>query len=443
MRNIEDTLIFNLVVICLFLFVLIWLFVIHSPIEIASIIKGFNSSLQWSKKLVGLYAIYLIEFYIIILFWSLVLSSINKVVKTIYTELTVRFIRKKRILIKLIRFYYGFNKIYHYLEKGTFRTRYRYYRADYNLIHYLTAPTLTERIKSFSLFPFLFFKSIGSILAVALTIFTLYYSYILDGIETINHQWYNLFFSLWNNVFPKLSAFVVFILIIFLWYFVSSYGVTKRAIAQANKKQLEEVVKLFRELEKPVIDIVIEGSKNLEYALNCYDSIYEFWTLKKFNTLPTEYQKLFTSLGIGDYDDDYLFSDITALNDLIKILKVMNNSENRMFALWFANYRFELIEFRSITSRSVNELEYYERLLFTKKGFDKMPDVKYYQHFMKIDEESIRKELANNQERLNMYIIKGLELIYAFNRYIEAIHKILHMDSDKIGRVIRQLTGKE
>ncbi|WP_368298264.1 hypothetical protein [Cytobacillus firmus] len=441
MKRIEDTLIFNLVVICLFLFVLIWVFVIHSPIEIASIIKGFNSSLQWSKKLAGLYAIYLIELFIITLFWSLVLSSLNKVVNSIYTELTVRFIRKKRMLIKLIRFYYGFNKIYHYLRMGTIRTG--NYWGDNNLFHYLTAPTLTERIKNFSLFPFLFFKSIGSILAAALTIFTLYYSYILVGIEKINQQWYNLFFSFWDNVFPKLSALVVFILIIFLWYFVSSYGVRRRAIAQANKKKLEDVVQLFRELEKPVLDIVVKGSENLEYALNCYDSIYEFWTLKKFNTLPTEYQKLFTSLRIDDHDDDYLFSDITALNDLITILEVMNDSENRMFALWFANYRFELREFRSITSISVNKLEHYERLLFTKKGFDKMPNVKYYQHFMKIDEESIRKELASNRERLHMNIIEGLELIYAFYRYIEAIHKILHMDSDKIGRVIRQFTGKE
>lgn len=98
MRKIEGTLIFNLVIIFLFLFGLIWLFVIHSPTEIASIIIGFNSSLQWSKKWVGLYAIYFIEFFIVTVLWSLVLSSIYNVVDSIYTELTVRFIRKKGYL---------------------------------------------------------------------------------------------------------------------------------------------------------------------------------------------------------------------------------------------------------------------------------------------------------------------------------------------------------
>ena len=307
---------------------------------------------------------------------------------------------------------------------------------DYNLFQYLTAPTLTEWIKFF----FLLFISRGSILAAILTSITLYYSYILVGIESIKHQWYKLFFLLWNNVFPKLSAVVVLILIIFLWYFVSSYGVRRRVIAQANKKKLEDVIELFIKLEKPVLNIVFEGSKNLEYALNRYDSIYEFWTLKEFNTLPKEYPKLF----IIDFHDDYfLFSDITALNDLIEILEEMNNSENKMFASWFANYRYELRKFRFITSILVIKLEDYERLLFTKKGFDKLSNVNQYQKKMKIDEEMIRKKLASNREKLNWNIIEGLELIYAFYRYIEVINKILHMDSDKIGRGIRQFTGKE
>src|SRR4051794_34302464 len=94
MRKIDGTLIFNLFIICLFLFVLV--FVIHSPTEIASLILGFNSSLQWSKNWIELYAIYFIEFIIVTGLWSLVLSSIYNVVNSIYTELTVRFIRKKR-----------------------------------------------------------------------------------------------------------------------------------------------------------------------------------------------------------------------------------------------------------------------------------------------------------------------------------------------------------
>ena len=285
--------------------------------------------------------------------------------------------------------------------------------------------------------------SIGSRLAAVLTIITLYYSYIHVGIESIKHQWYDLFFPLWNNVFSKLSAVVVLILIIFLWYFVSSYGVTRRAIAQANKKKLEEVIELFRRLEKPVLDIVFEGSKNLEYALDCYDSIYEFWIFKKYNTLPKECRKLLTSLRIDFHDDYPLFSDITALNDLIEILEEMNDSGNKMFAFWFANYRYELRKFRNITCRPVKKLEDYEMLLFTKKGFDKMSNANQYQQKMKIDEEMIREELAFNREKLNRNIIEGLELIYAFYRYIKVIHKLLHLDSDKIGRGIRQFTSKE
>ncbi|MFE4243406.1 hypothetical protein [Peribacillus butanolivorans] len=433
MRKIESTLIFDLVlIICLPLFVLIWMFVIYSPTEFVSIIVGFNSSLQWSEKWGGLYAIYFIEIFIITFLWDLVLSRLSNVVYSIYTELTERFIRKKWLLIKLIRLYYGFQKIYYHLKH--FRSS---IKSEPKLIDDLTAPIFTDWIRFF----FNLFTSPYSILAAVLIIITLDYSFIHGGIESIKDQRDNLFYSLWSNS-SKLSAVVVFVLIIFLWYFVSSYGVTRRAIAQANKRKLEEVIHLFRKLEEPVLNIVFKGSENLQYALNCYDSIYEFGTLKKYKALSIKNQKWPASLRRIDFDDDdFLLDDITELEDLIKILEEISNSENRMFASWFSNYRYELRKFINITT--FKELEYYERVLFTKKGFNKMSNVNQNQHVMKVDGESLSEKFAFDRYKLNKNIIGGLELIYAFHRYIEVSNKILHMDSDKLGRGIRLFTGKE
>lgn len=434
MRKIESTLIFDLVLICLTLFVLIWMFVIHSSTEFVSIIMGFNSSLQWSEKWYWLYAIYFIEIFIITFWWDLVLSSLFNVVYSIYSKLTEKFIRKKWLLIKLIRYYYSFQKIYYHLK--LFRSSIRSEREP-KLIYNLTAPILTDWIRFF----FNLFTSPYSILAAVLTIITLDYSFIHGGIESIKDQRDNLFYSLWNNS-SKLSAVVVFVLIIFLLYFVSSYGVTRRAIAQANKRKLEDVIHLFRKLEEPVLNIVFNGSKNLQYALNCYDSIYEFGTLKKYKALSIKNQKLPASLRRIDFDEDgFLLDDITELEDLIEILEEINNSENRMFVNWFSNYRYELRKFINITT--FKELEYYERVLFTKKGFKKMSNVNQNQHVKKVDEENLREELAFNRYMLNKNIISGLELLYAFHRYIEVSNKILHMDSDKLGRGIRLFTGKE
>lgn len=428
MRKIE--LIFDLVVICLPLFILIWMIVIHSPTEFVSMIMEFNSSMQWSEKRVGLYVIYLIEIFMIAILWDFMLSRLFNVVYSIYTELTERFIRKKWILIKLIRFYYGFQKIYYHLRLGIIQSS---IRSKPKLIDNLTAPIFTDWLKFF----FNLFKSTYSILAVVLTLLTFNYSIIYGGIESIKDQLGNLFYLLWSNS-SKLSAVVVFVLLIFLLYFVSSYGVTRRAIAQANKKKLEDVIQLFRELEKPVLEIILKGSENLQYALNCYDSIYESWTLKKYKTL--ENQKWPVSLRRIDFDD-FLFDDITELEDLIKILEAINKSENRMFGIWFTNYKFELRRFINITR--VNELEYYERILFTKKGFNKMSNINPNQQVMKIDEKRLSEEYAFNRFKLTKNIVYGLELLYAFYRYIEVSNKILHMDSDKVGRVIRLFTGKE
>ncbi|GAB6256967.1 hypothetical protein PSKAS_24890 [Peribacillus sp. N1] len=385
--------------------------------------------MHWSEKRVGLYAIYFIEIFMIATLWDFVILRLSNVVYSLYTELTERFIRKKWILIKLIRFYYGFQKIYYYLRLGIIQIS---IRSKPKLIDDLTAPIFTDWLKFF----FNLFKSTYSILAALLTLLTFNYSIIYGGLESIKDQWDNLFFLLWSNS-SKLSAVVVVVLLIFLLYFVSRYGVTRRAIAQANKKKLEDVIQLFRELEKPVLDIILKGSKNLEYALNCYESIYESWTLKKYKTL--ENQKRTESLRSIDFD--FLFDDITELNDLIKKLEAINKSENRMFGIWYTNYKFELRRFINITR--LNQLEYYERVLFTKKGFNKMSNVNQNRQVMKIDEKRLSEEYAFNQYKLNMNIIDGLELLYAFYRYIEVSNKILHMDSDKVGRGIRLFTGKE
>ncbi|UZD46035.1 hypothetical protein [Peribacillus frigoritolerans] len=425
MKKIER--IFDLFVICLPLFIL--MLVIHSPTEFVSMILEFNSNMHWSEKRVGLYAIYFIEIFMIATLWDFVILRLSNFVYSLYTELTERFIRKKWILIKLIRFYYGFQKIYYHLRLGIIQIS---IRSKPKLIDDLTAPIFTDWLKFF----FNLFKSTYSILAALLTLLTFNYSIIYGGLESIKDQWDNLFFLLWSNS-SKLSAVVVVVLLIFLLYFVSRYGVTRRAIAQANKKKLEDVIQLFRELEKPVLDIILKGSKNLEYALNCYDSIYESWTLKKYKTL--ENQKRTESLRSIDFD--FLFDDITELNDLIKILEAINKSENRMFGIWYTNYKFELRRFINITR--LNQLEYYERVLFTKKGFNKMSNVNQNRQVMKIDEKRLSEEYAFNQYKLNMNIIDGLELLYAFYRYIEVSNKILHMDSDKVGRGIRLFTGKE
>ncbi|ANS76491.1 hypothetical protein AWM70_19500 [Paenibacillus yonginensis] len=44
---------------------------------------------------------------------------------------------------------------------------------------------------------------------------------------------------------------------------------------------------------------------------------------------------------------------------------------------------------------------------------------------------------------LNRNIIEGIELLYAFYRYIETLNKVMHIESDKLGRGIRLFTGKE
>ncbi|MGC5776664.1 hypothetical protein J4O75_30650 [Paenibacillus pabuli] len=306
------------------------------------------------------------------------------------------------------------------------------------------APILSDWIK------FLFFLSvsINSILATILTFLTYDESLINNIIDYSSEKWADGLQFLWDN-FTKLSAVVVFVLLIFLWYFVSRFGVRKRAIAQANKKKLEDVIQLFRKLDEPISNVILKGSENIQYAINCYESILEFWMFNKypgaFNQGSRNYLETIWKREGSDY---FLFKDITELNDLLKDLEPLSAPENKNSAQWFSRHKFELVQFTNITTNQISNLEKYERLLFTKKGFSEMTEKKHSNFQIQNDMEVEESKIKDEQDFfvryvLNRNIVQGIELLYAFYRYTEVINTTLHMESDKLGRGVRLFTGKE
>src|SRR5690606_21290298 len=123
---------------------------------------------------------------------------------------------------------------------------------------------------------------------------------------------------IWDN-FTKLSAIVVFILIIFLGYFVSRYGIIRRAVAQANRKKLEEVVFKHRELSHYITDLISIGSRNIEYAINCYDLIVKYYAYK---IKPNASQRRWVTQRYKE-SKDFLFEDIPTLDAFIQGINEM------------------------------------------------------------------------------------------------------------------------
>lgn len=419
------------------LLVLVGIILYCTPVGFGRLINSWNH--EWASTWLGLFAIYWIEIVLIMIIWDLFWFRLSRLVETMYDELAHLWIKKKWLLIKLIRFKYGFDKL-------SFRMRIAFYFGGGNnrqeLIDYLGYPTIVELLKS--LFYIIISKT--SILAGIITVLT-FNSSSFDVVknEVIN-LWNENTIFIWEN-FTKLSAVVVLVLLVFLGYFVSRHGVIRRAIAQANRKKLEEIVQMHRKLSNIIIEIILAGSKNVEYAINCYDLLVEFCAHKIQPDTPVTVRRKWVHQHYRD-SKDFRFEDISEIELFMAELEKLKFADNVDISRWFWRSKYEFFSLFLLSSTSLN-IDKINRLLFTKKGFEDMNQIpkKYFASSDEVEEldgDIIQAEVDEYKKyTLESYIIEGIELIFILYRYLKEIETMLHIDSDKPGRGLRAFTNKE
>ncbi|WP_233181624.1 hypothetical protein [Paenibacillus sonchi] len=420
-----------------FLLVLVGIILYRTPVGFGQLINSWNH--KWATNWFGLFTIYWIEIVLLMFIWDLFWFRLARLVETMYDEFTHLWIKKKWLLIKLIRFKYGFDKL-------RFRMRIAFYfgggKSRQELIDYLGYPTIVELLKSL----FYIIISRTSILAGIITVLT-FNSSSFDVVknEVIN-LWNESTIFIWGN-FTKLSAVVVLVLLVFLGYFVSRHGVIRRAIAQANRKKLEEIVQMHRKMSNIIIKVILTGSKNVEYAINCYDLLVEFWAHKIQPDTPVASRRKWAHQHYRD-SKDFRFKDISEIELFLKELEKLNFADNVDISRWFWRSKYEFFSLFLLSSTSLN-IDKINRLLFTKKGFEDMNQIpeKYFAYSDEVEEldaDIIQAEVDDYKKyTLESYIIEGLELILILYRYLKVIETMLHIDSDKPGRGLRAFTNKE
>lgn len=223
-------LIVDLVFFVVIIIVLSSLFLNHTLADLEEIINRFNHQWKWSNHWYGLLFIYWVEIILLALAWDWIWFRLKSVVTTFYNELTHVCIKRKKLLIKLIRFKYGFDKLHYYMRFIFFFGRSG--KNGSKLIDYIAGPTPSDLLKI--VFSFVFGKP--TILAGALTILTFNGS-MIDKLQGITVKGVSF---VWSN-FTKLSSFAVLVVMIFLGYFVSREGIIRRSVALANRKKLEDI----------------------------------------------------------------------------------------------------------------------------------------------------------------------------------------------------------
>lgn len=353
-------------------------------------------------------------------------------------EFTQYAVNRKRLwlLVKLIRIQYGLNKLAYYMRLGWIS----YHNEDRKkLKDFIVSFTIIDFVKTMCLSMLKF----PTIIAILLTVIT--YNKTKSGGVWIfkNQYWFIEYSFVWEH-FTKLSALVVLVLILFLWYFVSSKGVIRRSVAQANRKKLEDVIQMHRHLTSHIMNLINTGSENLEYAFRFRESILDYWINKRYPYVSESY---FSERRRSTNSDYFNFRDIPEIDEIVTEFSRLLSEENRNISLWFSRYQYELIVV--LTRIRLMRSIYYEEYLFTRNGFIKVFESKKSEFSEQLDCVKVElEEIRGNCEFfekyvLNSHIIEGMELLYELYRYKQALDGLLQVDSDKIGRVLRIFTGKE
>ncbi|MFH7833194.1 hypothetical protein [Bacillus luti] len=407
--------------------------------EIYRITLNWNLGIELSQYWYGLFIVYWTEIILLVIIWDLFWYQVKEVFNHLYSELSNNAVEKKkvRLLVKLVRVKYNFEKIHYYVRIGIVS---RPSNQTKRMIDFIINDTIFDLLKKTRSIIF----SFPIILASILTFFA-YYKVNIMLMVIIKQLWNEKASLLWEH-FTKLSAVVVLVLIVSLWYFISRKGVVRRSIAQANRKKLEDVIQLHRQFFNPISNVIMKGSKNIEYIIKSRDLILDYWMIKEY---PCVFKRPYDEmLNINRYlmnFENFLVQEIPEINKVTKCFEELLSPENKSISIYFSKYRYDLlILFNQMDIKETDELE---RKMFTKVGLKDIIASEHTGFSEKVEYRKDYEEIQRRQElfeyRFNNYVIEGVELLYEMYRYILILDKTLQVDSDKFDRALRTFLGKE
>ncbi len=394
-------------------------------------------------ELINKYFLTLFWVWITYIFWDALLHHIKY--KLDFLKLKRKFIFRKRTLIMIIKFEIIFNKIIDKLRPYKI-TSFTGIFPPSIIFKFLTRNIFINIIKIFKVFLFSKFSFLVLLIFIILNFWTEIITLSKQSIINIINQ---IIYILDKN-YKDINVLLIVILIFIVLNRKNKY---KNIIARFNDDCFYNAIKTHKKLISIIASIFYAGCKNLSNINNIHlDSIVNYAFIKKFPDLGMYInkiirdKKLYYSYKIDriDYLDD--IPEIDKLYTLIEDLE--KRYELYLFSSDLYNMNkniFNISHFiRFNTKNNLNSF------LFTKTGIVKFVEEKNI-HLLgyeiskfdfEIDEEiekEILKKMSDLKRDLEDMFIKGIELLVNMNYYLDAMHKVLLSDENKIQKIISNL----
>ncbi len=390
-----------------------------------------NWNLEFVKEnAIGLFLVYWIEILIVLALWDLFMYGIYIHMYLLLGEKAEYFLQmnKIRLTIWCVRLKYGMSKMMFFLRLGWWKSG---SSGDNDVVwNNIKRPTIKNTLLNVCTSMI----KLPALIALFLTAVSLEWFEVSDILVQLNNL-YDMEFDFWNFA-KNLSPLITVILVMFIGYFISFRGSIRRSIAQANRKKMEDIIQQHRILIEAMGMSLHSIASNIEYVINCKELVVDLWIHNRFPDYKNEECILQRDWNL----ESFCFECIPELKDMVDVFERLNSNGNGDVSRTFASYKYEFLTLVSHTSHfSVKKLN---EKLFTKQGMESMlaDDRRTHVEHSKEEIEQIR---SNYLEYMPGRIVESLELLYIFYRYYDEMSKLLNVRSDKVGRALRMLTGKE
>lgn len=397
-------------------------------------IDVFYAIMKWNLEMshensIELFFIYWLEIGIVLALWDLLMYEIYIHTSLILDEKAEYWLQTNRVGLTIwcVRLKYGLGKVMLFLRLGWWKSG----SLNNNVIwNNITRPT----IKNTFLGICVSMIKLPALVALFLTAISLEWFEVRDILDTLKAFW-NLEFDFWGLA-KNLSPLITVILVVFIWYFISFKGIIRRTIAQANRKKMEDIIQQHRILTEVIGMSLYSIASNIEYVINCRELVADLWIYSKFPDYKNEKCMLQRDLNL----ESFCFKDIPELKNIVDVFGEFNSNGNSGISRTFASYKYEFLTLMS--KMNYFSLQKLNEKLFTKQGMESMiADDRY--PCVEHSKEEIDEIRSNYLKYMPRRIVESLELLYTFWRYYDEMSKLLNVKSDKVGRALRLLTGKE
>ena len=310
----------------------------------------------------------------------------------------------------------------------------------------------------FEIFMSIFEVSIIHIISIMITLIY-YYSYKLNNIKIANF----IRLDLVIDYIKTLPSFILLLILLLSFYYVSFKGKLKRALNKLNSELLKDSLDIHRKIVKNLRELIYISGGNINYAIinknliisSHIKSISPFidfvegdnvkWYDSKHEAFKSNNIKFnFKNISQIKYIVDIFKSD--TFKDLSTTFWIIGAYSYKITGIY--NF-YDIGNFKNLSNKL-------NRYFFTEEGFNKfiknpcrynisekikteLPE----EEFLDSINKDIIKEKQDFQYKLEYSIIIGLEMLIELSIYYKSMYDYLNPKSHKLNNIIQFITSRE